>query len=171
MKIGQHNASNLGKRESRRTAVKRLHSHWTLLQTNVHKVRRLLLMAVCLTDMTTAFVSWYLFIYLSLGLPSLIGKYSTCFKIPWACGVKPSTILLYFSSISQCFVKWHFKEGETPPKRVEKTNRALLSCTECHKRKQKVTISISDGKKLSKVLRKAIGLTLCSLLVQPVSTL
>jgi hypothetical protein len=107
MKIGQHNASNLGKRESRRTAVKRLHSHWTLLQTNVHKVRRLWLMAVCLTDMTTAFVSWYLFIYLSLGLPSLIGKYSACFKIPWACGVKPRTILLSFSSISQCFVKWH----------------------------------------------------------------
>jgi hypothetical protein len=57
-----------------------------------------------------------------------------------------------------------FKDGETLPKRIEKRNRALLSCTECHRRKQKVTTSIFNGRKLSqKALRKAIGLTVFTL--------
>jgi hypothetical protein len=42
-----------------------------------------------------------------------------------------------------------FKEGETLPKRTAKRSRALLSCTECHRRKQKVNTSISIEIKLS----------------------
>jgi hypothetical protein len=59
-----------------------------------------------------------------------------------------------------------FKDGETLPKRIEKRNRALLSCTECHRQKQNVITSIFDGRKLSqKALRKAIGLIVFTLSV------
>jgi hypothetical protein len=94
---------------------------------------------------------------------SLNGKYSSCLKVLWTRSGLHCTTLLFLYHIYS-FHQMAFKDDETLPKHIEKMNRALLSCTECHRRKQKVTTSIFDGRKLSqKALRKAIGLTVFTL--------
>ena len=104
--------------------------------------------------------------YLSiLRTASLNGKYSSCLKVLWArSGLHCTTLLFLYPHLPYSFHQMAFKDGETLPKRIEKRNRGLLSCTECHRRKQKVTTSIFNGRKLSqKALRKAIGLTVFTL--------
>jgi hypothetical protein len=86
--------------KSRSIAVRRLQCHWTLLQANLHKVRRMWLMAVGLTDMATAFVSHCL---LFIHLWDFFPQQASTLAASRSRG-HDSTILFSFSSTSHRFI-------------------------------------------------------------------